>query len=319
MGGVRRNARATARDQPPAHGAHASLTSGPRAARDPASAAVQLIAHDVDTGAIALLLRRRAGGPHAPPFVQSAAGMVRTRTMTDRSTTFIALQFPARAPPIITFDCVVGRPRQDAAHPPESTSLLGRRSAQPAPPASSAPASAASGARGSLRTSWLGSYRPGGANFKSERNAMDNAHTGGLTKALLVIATIGAINWGLIGSSIGTSSTRSSVATYTWSVRLSAGSNLIGAGWYRGRGRADRNFPASHAPRSRSSRARHDLRPRLRRIHSLRVGGCAGPTPKLRTADPLQDVISGSRRRTCSPDPACSPPRRARRELRRCP
>jgi len=28
---------------------------------------------------------------------------------------------------------------------------------------------------------------------------MDNGHIGGLTKALLVIATIGAINWGLIG------------------------------------------------------------------------------------------------------------------------
>jgi uncharacterized membrane protein YuzA (DUF378 family) len=28
---------------------------------------------------------------------------------------------------------------------------------------------------------------------------MDNARTSGLTKALLVIATIGAINWGLIG------------------------------------------------------------------------------------------------------------------------
>jgi uncharacterized membrane protein YuzA (DUF378 family) len=28
---------------------------------------------------------------------------------------------------------------------------------------------------------------------------MDNAHTAGLTKALLVVATIGAINWGLIG------------------------------------------------------------------------------------------------------------------------
>ena len=28
---------------------------------------------------------------------------------------------------------------------------------------------------------------------------MDNARIGGVTKALLVIATIGAINWGLIG------------------------------------------------------------------------------------------------------------------------
>ena len=28
---------------------------------------------------------------------------------------------------------------------------------------------------------------------------MENEHIGGLTKALLVVATIGAINWGLIG------------------------------------------------------------------------------------------------------------------------
>src|SRR4029077_14887902 len=65
MGGVRRDARATALDQPASARAHASLASGPRAARDPASTAVLLVAHDVDAGAIALLLPRRAGGARA--------------------------------------------------------------------------------------------------------------------------------------------------------------------------------------------------------------------------------------------------------------
>lgn len=65
-----------------------------------------------------------------PPFVQSAAGMVRTRTMTDRSTTFIALQFPARAPPIITFDCVCRTPTARRCSSTGIDVTLGRRSAQ---------------------------------------------------------------------------------------------------------------------------------------------------------------------------------------------
>jgi uncharacterized membrane protein YuzA (DUF378 family) len=136
-----------------------------------------------------------------PPFVQSAARMVRKSTVTDRSKTFIPIAIPgASAADHHIRLRMSGGSRQDAAHPSESTSRSAGAVPSPAPPASSAPAPAASGARGSLRSSWLWFHTgPGGATFKGERNAMDNAHTGGLTKALLVIATIGAINWGLIG------------------------------------------------------------------------------------------------------------------------